>query len=118
MASQSTSTPAFAEGQSFTRPPLFDGSNFGYWKLRMKQLIMATDMDSWIAIQDGVSLPTSERASEWTENEVKLVKSNAKAMNSLFCALTAAEYDRVSSCITSKEIWDTLTSIYEGTSQV
>ena len=83
----------------------------------MKQLIMATDMDSWIAIQDGVSLLTSERASEWTEKEVRLVNSNAKAMNSLFCALIAAEYDRVSSCITAKEIWDILISIYEGTSQ-
>ena len=59
-----------------------------------------------------------ERTSEWIEDEVKLVKSNAKVRNSLFCALAAVEYDRVSSCIIAKEIWDTLTSIYEGTSQV
>ena len=39
-------------------------------------------------------------------------------MNYLYSALTAAEYDRVSSYHTAKEISDTLTSIYEGTSQV
>ena len=43
---------------------------------------------------------------------------NARAMNTLFCALFAEEFNRVSTCKTAKEIWDKLEVTHEGTSQV
>ena len=39
----STSAIRISEGQSTTRPPFFDGSNYPYWKLRMKTWLQAND---------------------------------------------------------------------------
>ena len=35
------------EGQSITRPPYFDGSNYLYWKMRMKMFLMGNDFEIW-----------------------------------------------------------------------
>uniref|UniRef100_A0A2N9F279 CCHC-type domain-containing protein n=1 Tax=Fagus sylvatica TaxID=28930 RepID=A0A2N9F279_FAGSY len=40
------------------------------------------------------------------------------AMSSLYCALDPNEFNRVSSCDSTKEIWDKLEVTYEGTNQV
>ena len=39
-------------------------------------------------------------------------------MNILKCALHPTEFSRVFSCTTTKEMWDKLQVIYEGTSEV
>lgn len=39
-------------------------------------------------------------------------------MNYLMCAITRSEYDKVHSCETAKEIWDTLALVHEGSNQV
>ncbi|XP_047264086.1 uncharacterized protein LOC124896565 [Capsicum annuum] len=36
----------------------------------------------------------------------------------LICGIGLDEYNRISSCATAKEIWDTLQEVHEGTSQV
>ena len=38
------------EGQSTNRPPLFHGTNYTYWKVRMKIYIQANDYDAWKSI--------------------------------------------------------------------
>ena len=39
-------------------------------------------------------------------------------MNTLICALSSEEFNRVSTCKTAKEMWDKLKVTHEGTSQV
>ncbi|XP_070040214.1 uncharacterized protein [Nicotiana tomentosiformis] len=47
-----------------------------------------------------------------------VVQVNAKARNLLYNAISGEEYGKISSCDTTKEIWDKLEVTYEGTSKV
>lgn len=125
MASLGT-TNAFPEGHATNRPPLFDGINFSYWKARMRVFLLSTDYDVWQIVESGYHEPTITTADvtmtkpkdKWDINDKKLYSLNAKAMNALYCSLTADEFNRVSSCVTAQEIWQTLETTHEGTSQV
>ena len=44
------------EGQSWTRSPFFDGTDYGYWKLRMMVHIKGIDKDLWKVVENGYSL--------------------------------------------------------------
>ena len=114
------------EGQSSYRPPLFNGLNYSYWKTRMRIFIQASEFKLWTMIVNGphtssklinnVSIPKPE--SEWDEYDERMAQLNAKAMNLLYCALSASEFNRISTCSSAKEIWDRLEVTHEGTSQV
>ena len=41
------------EGHSLTRPPLFNGTNYSYWKERMKAFLLSTDYRLWQVIVNG-----------------------------------------------------------------
>ncbi|VFQ69859.1 unnamed protein product, partial [Cuscuta campestris] len=45
------------EGQSTTRPPLFDGTNYTYWKERMRIYIRSTNFQLWLVIKNGEEVP-------------------------------------------------------------
>ena len=115
-----------AEGQSINRPPLFSGSNYNYWKARMKIYIQANDYACWNIIENGPIIPTkitengevTKPQKEWTIVDTKDVQNNAKAIHTLYCALDVNEFNRISGCETAKEIWDKLEVTHEGTSQV
>ena len=49
-----------------------------------------------------------EEESEWDANDIKMAQLNAKAIHTLFCALGANKYTRVSLCENAKEFWDKL----------
>jgi len=42
------------EGQSTNRPPLFLGTNYTYWKARMKIYVQANDYDASKFITKGI----------------------------------------------------------------
>ena len=56
--------------------------------------------------------------SEWLETKVKKVQVNFKAIKTLHYALNPIEFNRISTCTTTKEIWDKLKITHDGTSQV
>ena len=78
----------------------------------MKIFIQALDYDMWsiivngphkpIKIIDGVESTKLER--EWDEVDKKMTQVNAKAMNILYCALDANEFNHISTCISAKKI--------------
>jgi hypothetical protein len=121
-----TPRPQMLEGQSTHRPPLFIGSDYGYWKNRMIMYIKGQDYHVWKIIANGPHIPTkivegatlAKLESEWNEADVRLIELNCKAMSTLYCALDPIEYNRVSGCDSAKEIWDKLEVTYEGTNQV
>ncbi|WCJ38004.1 hypothetical protein M5689_019089 [Euphorbia peplus] len=115
------------EGSSTTRPPLFNGNNYSYWKKRMMYFIQAQNMSAWYVITDGDSIPTRMEQGlgnvvipqrEYTDDILKKLQTNASAINMLHCALTATEYNKVSSCETAQDIWNKLEVTYEGTGKV
>ena len=105
------------EGHSTTRPPFFKGTNYPYWKARMEVFLRATDYDVWRVIQAGPhELPKDE--AEWTRDQIKKSTVNYSAINMMQCAIHPEEYSRISACVSAKQMWDKLQTIYEGTSEV
>ncbi|VFQ81436.1 unnamed protein product [Cuscuta campestris] len=114
------------EGQSTSRPPLFDGTNYTYWKERMRIYIRSTNFQLWLVIKNGEETPmkkVDEKLVPKTEDEfdaedIKEVENYAKAINMLYCAVNPDDYRKISCCTTAKEMWDKLEVTYEGTDQV
>jgi hypothetical protein len=120
-----TFRPQMVEGQSTNRPPLFNSSDYSYWKTRMTTYIKGQDYLIWKIIVNGPHVPTKiveeqeipKQETEWDENDVKLIELNYKAMNCLYCAFDSKEFDEISSCNSAKEIWERLEATYEEASQ-
>jgi hypothetical protein len=45
------------EGNSTNKAPLFNGTNFGFWKVRMRTYIMALGADVWDVVDTGYVKP-------------------------------------------------------------
>lgn len=43
-----------------TRPSLFNGWNYAFWKTRMRNFIQLVDIDEWRIIRDGPFVLTKE----------------------------------------------------------
>ncbi|GAV57640.1 UBN2 domain-containing protein, partial [Cephalotus follicularis] len=88
--------------------------------------IQSLDYQLWNIITNGPEIPTKivdgQRVpkinSEFNDNDYKLLQLNAKAKHVIFCALSASEFNRVSSLDSVEEMWDRLLVTYEGTNQV
>ena len=74
----------FIEGQSTSRPPLFNGLNYNNRATRMSIYMRANGYDTWNIIQDVYTVPTTPYA-EWSNSQKLDATANAKAMNMLFC---------------------------------
>ncbi|VFQ66997.1 unnamed protein product [Cuscuta campestris] len=114
------------EGQSTSRPPLFDGTNYSYWKERMRIYIRSTNFQLWLVIKNGEQIPMKKvgettvpkTEDEFDAEDIKKVENYAKAINMLYCAVNPDDYRKISCCTTAKEMWDKLEVTYEGTDQV
>ena len=92
----------------------------------MRIYVQSIDYNIWRTIIKGPYLPTImvnsiaslKPEEDWDEQDIKNIELNAKAMNLLYCALDPNEFNRISTCSSVKEIWDTLEVTHEGTSQV
>ena len=45
------------KGQSLIIPPLFDGTNNAYWKVRMRAFLQSLDEKVWQAVEIGWTKP-------------------------------------------------------------
>ena len=45
------------KGQSLIIPPLFDGTNYAYWKVRMSAFLQSLDEKVWQAVEIGWTKP-------------------------------------------------------------
>ncbi|GKU96927.1 hypothetical protein SLEP1_g10107 [Rubroshorea leprosula] len=114
------------EGLSTTKPPFFDGTNYNYWKNRMKGFMLANVPKAWIVTMKGPYVPMKvvgesevpKEEVEWNDEDLVKIMINNKAINMLQCALNPTEFHRVSGCDMAKEMWDMLEVTHERTSQV
>ena len=69
--------------QSLNAPPYFDGSNFAFWKVRMRAFLCSIDETVWDAIDIGWTRPEVAKS---TCDKAALTASNAnsKALNAIF----------------------------------
>jgi hypothetical protein len=52
------------------------------------------------------------------DNDKKLLFIDVKAMNTLYCALSISEFNRIISCKNARDIWNVVEVTYERTNQV
>ena len=115
----------YDQGRSTTRPSLFKGTNFSYWKNLMQMFIKTEDYELWNIITKGPYVPmiidgktVKKTEEQYTQEDFAKLSKNYKAMHILYCGLDANEYNRICVCELAKEIWDKLVVTYEGISQI
>ena len=115
------------EEGSISCPPLLDGSNYHYWKARMKAFIKALDEKAWRAVLTGWEYPTTKDdkgkfvpkpEESWTSDEDRLANNNSKALNAIFNVVDANQFKLISTCETAKEGWTIQETTYESTTTV
>nr|AAC80426.1 putative gag protein [Nicotiana tabacum] len=97
-------------GHSISLPPVFDGSNYAYWKERMRVFIRANNFRLWQIIKYG------EQMTEQV-GQAMVSEHNTKAINMLYRSLNQEICRKISHCKSAKEVWDKLEDFYENTPQ-
>ena len=80
------------EGNSTHRPHLLDGTNYSYWKARMRAVLKSINEKVWHCVSygwsepivtiDGVDIP--KPLDKWDTTDYQNSSWNSKALNSLF----------------------------------
>ena len=93
--------------QSLNAPPYFDGSNYAFWKVRMRAYLCYINEAVCDAIEIGWTKP---EAAESIQDKAALAASNAnsKALNTIFCGVSPDEFYQISHIIVAKEAWQIL----------
>ena len=94
-------------GQFLIIPPLFDGTNYAYWKIHMRVFLQSLDEKVWQAVEIGWT-KLKEAPANWDDAKIKAENFNSKALNALFSAVTNEEFKKISSTETAKEAWTIL----------
>ncbi|CAM8934302.1 unnamed protein product [Rhodiola kirilowii] len=115
------------EGQSITRPPLLEGSNYATWKPVMRSFLKSLDERAWKVVLRGWTEPTMNNLTGepvpkpealCTEDEDKASMGNSKAMNAIFSTVNENVMKLIINCEVTKEAWDILQTAFEGTDKV
>ena len=79
--------------QSLNAPPYFDGSNYAFWKVRIRAFICSIDETVWDAVDVGWTRP---KVAKSTRDKATLVAANVdnKAVNGIFCVCLYMSFTR------------------------
>ena len=70
-------------GQSLLIPPLFNGTNYAYWKVRMKVFFQALGEQVWQAVEVGW-IKSMEAPVDWDDATIIAANFNSRALNAFF----------------------------------
>ena len=98
---------------SIVLTPFFDGTDFEYWKIRMRTHLKAEGLSTIVA--NGFEEPKKD--GDVTEAEMKNIEAkyrqDAKALSKIQIRVSRAYFAKISTCETAKEAWDFLeTKVY------
>jgi hypothetical protein len=91
--------------------PVFDGSNYTCWKIRMKAYLKSVDV--WHIVEPRWINPNKAIA-EFSKDEKSASSANDKALHAIYTSLCPEEFGRISRCVIAKEAWETLEITHEG----
>jgi hypothetical protein len=100
--------------QNLNTIPAFDGTNYGYWKARIRFFLKS--IDCWKIVETSWTKLTDATPELVLEKNSRL--SNNKALHALCQALSPSEFARISNCESAQEAWQILETTYEGTKLV
>ncbi|RVW51970.1 hypothetical protein CK203_067988 [Vitis vinifera] len=98
------------EGASIGRPPFLTGENYSHWKVRMQYFLQNA--------KEGRPTNVIKPKLEWDRGDNEASENNARAMYSIFNAISTDEFRRIATCTSAKEAWDILQVTHEGTNAV
>ena len=64
-------------GQSFIIPPLFDGTNYAYWKVSMRAFLQSLDEKVWQAVEINWTKP-KEVPADWDDAKIEVANFNSR----------------------------------------
>jgi hypothetical protein len=102
------------EATSASKPPLFDGTNFSFWRIRMRTYLMALGADVWYVVETRYTRPVVLASKD---DKLEFI-FNAKGMNAILNGLAEVEFVKVTHLDTTKGMWDKLINNYEGNEKV
>ena len=94
-------------------PPVFDGDNFPYWKIRMEAYLEAIDIGVYKFATQG--FPEPRDRTNLVGDEFNYEKWNAKAKNTLFRGLCKDVFNRVRNHKNAHDLWMDICALHEGT---
>jgi hypothetical protein len=100
--------------QTLNIVPTFDGTNYGYWKARLRFFLKS--IDDWSIVETGWTKP-EDTTLELVPQKAALL-SNDKALHALCQALSPSKFVKISNCESAQEAWQILETTYEGTKLV
>ncbi|MQL99071.1 hypothetical protein Taro_031788 [Colocasia esculenta] len=83
----------------------------------MQVFLRAQKFELWKIVSKGAYVMLEDEDT-WTKDQIAMGTLNWSALNMMQCVVHPKEYSRVSTCTSTKEMWDKLELIYEGTSEV
>ena len=83
-------------GQSLIIHPLFNGTNYAYWKVRMRAFMQSLNEKVWQAVEIGWTKP-KEVPVDWDDDKINMANFNSKTLNALFSVVTNEEFKKISS---------------------
>ncbi|XP_073036607.1 uncharacterized protein [Primulina eburnea] len=109
------------------RPPIFDGTNYSLWKVKIRYYIKSLDERAWqrvingwtppvVTDQEGDKRPKPE--TDWTADEVQNSNHNSKALNAIFTSVDMNMFSLITNCTSAKSAWDILQCHCEGSESV
>jgi hypothetical protein len=102
------------EGNSTNKAPLFNGTNFALWKVRMRTYIMDLGADVWDVVEIGYVKPV---VLDNKDDKLEF-RFNVKAMNVIMSGLVEEEFVKFMHLESAKDMWDKFISSYEGNEKV
>ena len=102
--------------QFLNAPPYFDGSNYAFWKVRMRAFLCSIDEAVWDAVEIGWTKHEAAK-STWDKAALATSNANSKALNTIFFGVSSDEFHRISHITVAKEAWQILETTYEGTNK-
>jgi hypothetical protein len=100
--------------QTLITVPAFDGTNYGYWKTRMRFFLKS--VDCWSIVETGWTKPKDTTLELVPQKNTRL--SNGKALHALCQTLSPSEFAKISNYESAQEAWQILETTYEGTKLV
>jgi hypothetical protein len=102
------------EGTSTNKAPLFNGTKFSFWKVRMRTYVMDLGEDVWDVVENAYVKPIVLANKD---DKLEFI-FNSKAMNDILSGLAKEEFVKVMHLETAKDMWDKHISSYEGNEKV
>ena len=72
------------QSQSLNAPPYFNGSNYAFWKVRIRAFLYSINETVWDTIDVGWTRSEAAK-STWDKAALAAANANSKALNAIFC---------------------------------